>query len=78
MDEHTVWSICSNTKLITVFALALLVEAGKLQWESKLCDLVPELDLRDKHANSTLTLEHVLSRFWHPFVSLFPYPGHAC
>lgn len=60
VNEDTIWSICSLTKLITVFAVGILVDAGKLRWDSKLCELVPGVDLRDKHANDTLTLEDVL------------------
>lgn len=37
------WHLGSNTKGITSFVAARLVERGKLRWDSKLLDVVPEL-----------------------------------
>ena len=37
------WHLGSNTKGITSFVAARLVERGKLRWDTKLLDLVPEL-----------------------------------
>jgi CubicO group peptidase (beta-lactamase class C family) len=61
VDENTVWSICSNSKLFAVVALAMLVDKGMLKWTDKIQDLVPGLALQDDYANSTLTLEDILS-----------------
>ena len=37
------WHLGSNTKAITSFVAARLVERGKLRWDSRLLDVVPEL-----------------------------------
>lgn len=37
------WHLGSNTKAITRFIAAKLVERGKLRWDSQLLDVVPEL-----------------------------------
>ena len=61
VDQDTVWSVCSNSKLFTVVALAVIVEEGKIKRTDKLCDLVPGLHLKDAYANETLTLEDALA-----------------
>lgn len=57
----TVFQIYSNTKLFTTVAYGILVQEGKCKWDSKLCDLVPNLKLQDEHAQKTLTVEDLLS-----------------
>jgi D-alanyl-D-alanine carboxypeptidase len=60
----------SNTKAITAFVAARLVEDGLLEWSSKLFDVVPELatDARPDYAEVTLA-ELLSHRAWvRPFV----------
>lgn len=61
ITESSVFQIASNTKLFTVVAYGILVEAGKCRWDSKLRELIPELHLLDTRANETLTIEEILS-----------------
>ena len=61
VTADTVLQIYSNTKLFTVVAYGILVEEGKCAWNSKLCDLLPDLKLQDDHAQRTLTVEDILS-----------------
>lgn len=50
------WHLGSNTKAITSFVAARLVERGKLRWDSRLLDVVPELrgHVRPEYADITL------------------------
>ncbi|RZL12243.1 MAG: class A beta-lactamase-related serine hydrolase, partial [Hymenobacter sp.] len=50
------WHLGSNTKAITSFVAARLVERGKLRWDSRLLDVVPELrgHVRPEYAGITL------------------------
>jgi len=44
-DEHTLFAIASNTKAFTTAALGILVDEGKLTWETKVIDIIPEFRL---------------------------------
>lgn len=61
VTEDTVFQLYSNTKLFTAVAYGILVDAGKCRWDSKLCDLLPNLQLQDDYAQRTLTVEDMLS-----------------
>ncbi|MEO8769106.1 MAG: serine hydrolase [Ferruginibacter sp.] len=53
--------IGSNTKAITAFIAALLVEKGKIKWDTKFLDLFPALKLKSKKVYHTITLENLLT-----------------
>lgn len=53
--------IGSNTKAITAFMAALLVEEGKIKWDTKFLDLFPELKTTSKKDYNTITLENLLT-----------------
>src|SRR6476661_6201912 len=42
VDENTLFGIASNTKAFTVAALGILVDEGKLKWDDKVTDYIPE------------------------------------
>lgn len=55
------WHLGSNTKAITSFVAARLVEQGKLRWNSRLLDVVPELRGHARPEYEDITLDALLS-----------------
>jgi CubicO group peptidase (beta-lactamase class C family) len=53
--------IASCTKSMTATLAAILVEQGRLQWTSRLVDILPELGARIRPEYRTATLEQLLS-----------------
>jgi len=53
--------IGSNTKAITSFIAALLVQENKINWNTKFLDLFPELKPKSKKAYYDITLENLLT-----------------
>jgi CubicO group peptidase (beta-lactamase class C family) len=42
VDENTLFGVASNSKAITVAALGILVDEGKIKWDDKVTDYIPE------------------------------------
>jgi CubicO group peptidase (beta-lactamase class C family) len=59
--EHTRFAIGSTTKAMTTAALAMLVDEGKLHWDDKVIDYVPELRLYDAYVTRELTVRDLLT-----------------
>lgn len=55
------WHLGSNTKALTSFVAAKLVERGKLRWDSRLLDAVPELRGHVRPEYAGITLDALLS-----------------
>lgn len=53
--------IGSNTKAITAFIAALLVEKGQLKWDTKFFDLFPELKHKSRKEYQDITLQDLLT-----------------
>ncbi|PZP40533.1 MAG: hypothetical protein DI598_19275, partial [Pseudopedobacter saltans] len=53
--------IGSNTKAITSFIAALLVEQGKIKWNTKIFDLLPELKQKSQKEYHDITLQDLLT-----------------
>ena len=45
MDENTLFGIASNSKAFTTVALGMLVDEGKIKWDDKVRDYIPEFKL---------------------------------
>ena len=45
VDEHTLFGIASNSKAFTVTSLGMLVDEGKLKWDDRVTDYIPEFKL---------------------------------
>ena len=52
--EHTRFAIGSTTKAMTTTALAMLVDEGKLRWDDRVIDFLPDLRLYDPYATREL------------------------
>jgi CubicO group peptidase (beta-lactamase class C family) len=61
VDEHTRFAIGSTTKAMTSAALAMLADEGKLKWDDKVIDYIPELRLYDAYATRELTIRDLLT-----------------
>jgi CubicO group peptidase (beta-lactamase class C family) len=61
VDADTVFQLASNTKPMTAFTLASLVEEGRIGWDTPVVDVLPELELMDSYATRHLTLRDALA-----------------
>jgi CubicO group peptidase (beta-lactamase class C family) len=61
VNEHTRFAIGSTTKAMTSAALAMLVDEGKLRWDERVIDLLPELQFYDSYATHELTVRDLLT-----------------
>jgi CubicO group peptidase (beta-lactamase class C family) len=61
VDENTNFAIASNTKAFTAAALAILVERGKLKWEDKVIQYVPEFKMYDDYVTKNFNIKDLLT-----------------
>lgn len=60
VDEHTLFAIGSTTKAFTTAMLAMLVDEGKLTWETKVADVLPGFKMYDPYVSSEMTVRDIL------------------
>lgn len=60
-NQKDKFHIGSNTKAITSFIAALLVEQNKISWNTKFFDLFPELKSKSKKEYQNITLQDLLT-----------------
>ena len=61
VDEHTIFMTGSTGKAMTVAALAILVDEGKIAWDDKVIEHVPWFRLYDPYATRELTIRDLLT-----------------
>lgn len=61
VTEQTLFGIASNTKAFTAAALAMLVDQGKLSWDDKVIQHIPEFQLADPYVSREMTIRDLLS-----------------
>jgi CubicO group peptidase (beta-lactamase class C family) len=61
VDEKTLFGIASNSKAFTVAALGILVDEGKLSWDSKVNDIIPEFRLYNPYVTEEFTITDMLT-----------------
>lgn len=61
VDVHTQFGVASNTKAFTAAALALLVEAGKVEWDGPVVRYIPEFRMYDPALTPLVTVRDLLS-----------------
>lgn len=61
VDEHTLFGIASNTKAFTSAALGILIDEGKLKWDSKVIDFIPEFRLYNPYVTEEFTIRDLLT-----------------
>lgn len=60
VDEHTLFAIGSTTKAFTTALLAMLVDEGKLTWETKVADVLPGFRMYDPYVSSEMTVRDLV------------------
>jgi len=60
IDEHTLFGIASNSKAFTATALAILVEEGKIKWDSPVVEYLPWFKLSNPYVTSEITVRDLL------------------
>lgn len=61
VDSDTMFKVASNTKAFTTAALAMLVDEGKISWQTKVVDVIPEFRLSDPWVTSKLNVLDLLT-----------------
>ena len=61
VDENTLFGIASNSKAFTAAALGILVDEGKLKWDDKLVDYLPEFKMYDPCVTTQFTIRDMLT-----------------
>ena len=61
VNEHTRFAIGSTTKAMTVAALAMLVDEGKLHWDDRVIDHLPDFRLYDPYVTREVTIRDLLT-----------------
>ena len=61
VNADTLFGIASNTKAMTSALLAGLVDEGKLTWQTKVIDIIPQFQLPDAYVTREFTIIDLLS-----------------
>lgn len=61
VDEHTLFGIASVSKNITAAALAILVDEGKITWDTPIVDVIPWFALSDPWVTAQVTVRDALT-----------------
>ena len=61
MNEHTRFGIASNSKAFTVAALGILVDEGKIKWDDKVTNYIPEFKLYAPYVTEDFTIRDLLT-----------------
>ena len=60
MDENTRFAVASNSKAFTSAALGILVDEGKLEWNTKVVDIIPEFRLYNSFVTEDFNIKDLL------------------
>jgi len=60
VDNQTLFGIASNTKAFTAAALAILVDEGKIAWDDRVIDHMPEFQMYDPYVTREITVRDLL------------------
>lgn len=61
VDQHTIFGVASTTKAMTVTALAMLVDEGKIRWDDRVRDHLPWFELSDPWVSNVVTIRDLLT-----------------
>jgi CubicO group peptidase (beta-lactamase class C family) len=61
VDENTLFGIASNSKAFTAAALGILVDEGKLKWDDKVIDYIPEFRLYNPYVTEEFTITDLIT-----------------
>ena len=61
MNENTLVGVASNSKGFTCFALAMMIDEGKLSWDDKVREHIPEFQLYDPWVTEAFTIRDLVT-----------------
>jgi len=61
VDGRTLFQIGSNTKAFTTAAIAILVDEGKLKWDDKVVQYLPQFQLYDPYVTREFTIRDLVT-----------------
>jgi len=61
VDENTLFGIASNSKAFTAAALGILIDEGRLKWDDKVRDYIPEFKLYSPYVTEEFTIRDLLT-----------------
>jgi CubicO group peptidase (beta-lactamase class C family) len=61
VDDETIFAIASTSKAFTAAALGMLVDAGRLHWDDRVIDHLPDFRLFDPYVTREMTVRDLLS-----------------
>ncbi len=61
VDENTLFGIASNSKAFTSAALGMLVDSGKIKWDDRVTDYIPEFKMYDPYVTDAFTIRDLLT-----------------
>lgn len=61
VDADTIFKIASNSKAFTAAALAMLVDEGKISWDDRVGEILPDFRLYDPYVSREITIRDLLT-----------------
>ncbi|MCB0666619.1 MAG: serine hydrolase [Saprospiraceae bacterium] len=61
VNIRTLFGICSTTKAMTAACIAMLVDEGKIGWDDKVFEIVPDFRLSDPHWTREIRIRDLLT-----------------
>ncbi|MDD5151250.1 MAG: serine hydrolase, partial [Flavobacterium sp.] len=61
VDANTLFGIASNSKAFTSAALAMLIDEGKLKWDDKVTQYIPEFKMYNEYVTNEFTIRDLIT-----------------
>ncbi len=61
VDENTLFGVASNSKAMTAAVLGQLVDEGKIKWDDRVTDFIPEFKMYDPYVTDAFTIRDLLT-----------------
>jgi CubicO group peptidase (beta-lactamase class C family) len=61
VDENTLFGIASNSKAFTTTALSILIDEGKLKWDDKVIQYLPDFMMYDPYVTKEFTIRDLVT-----------------
>lgn len=61
VDANTLFGIASNSKAFTTAALGMLVDEGKIKWDDKVIQYIPDFQLYNPYVSNEFTIRDLLT-----------------
>ena len=61
IDENSLFAIASNSKAFTTTALAILVEEGKISWQDKVIEHIPEFKMYNDYVTQNFNIQDLVT-----------------